>query len=177
MQHAYYHSTRPGLIGLANILIRWRLSGRQSHCELVFMPGDGVDHLMPDGTTEPIDGAYWCASSVAGEKLPSWSRRRAGKLGGVRFKRIVLDPARWTVVDSDADPLGAATWVVEHEGALYDWRLILGFLAWFFLNKADRFTCHEVVAAGEGIAEGWRFDPCSLFVLMLCRAFQKAFRT
>jgi hypothetical protein len=72
---------------------------------------------------------YWCASSVAGERLPSWSRRRAGELGGVRFKRIVLDPDRWMELQSDADPVAAAEWVRKHEGALYDWRLILGFIA------------------------------------------------
>jgi hypothetical protein len=176
MNHAYYISTRPGLIGLANVLIRWRLRGLESHCELVFLPGDGVDHLMPDGTTQPVNGAYWCASSVAGERLPSWSRRRAGELGGVRFKRIVLDPDRWMELQSDADPVAAAEWVKSHEGALYDWRLIVGFIAWFFPNKSDRYTCHEVVAAGEGIAEGWRFDPCSLCALMVSLVARKLAR-
>ncbi len=63
---ASYTSTRPGLQGVANRVIRLRLSGLYSHNELVFFPGDGVDHLMPDGTCEPIDGAYWAWSSVAG---------------------------------------------------------------------------------------------------------------
>ena len=61
---ASYKSTRPGLQGLANVLIRLRLGGIYSHCELVFQPGDGVDHLMPDGTTAPDEnGALWCVSS------------------------------------------------------------------------------------------------------------------
>ena len=46
MQLASYKSTRLGLQGIANRIIRLRLRGPYSHTEVVFEPGDGVDHLV-----------------------------------------------------------------------------------------------------------------------------------
>lgn len=40
MKVAFYKSTRPGLPGIYNRLVRWWEPGLYSHCELVF--GDGV---------------------------------------------------------------------------------------------------------------------------------------
>lgn len=165
MRIASYKSTRPGLQGIANRLIRRRLRGPYSHNEVVFEPGDGVDHLMPDGTCAPdATGALWCASSVAAERLPEWSPRRAGSVGGVRFKRITIDPDRWDVRRVDRSPLEAAQWFKQHQGDLYDWQLIAGFLAWFIPHKASRRTCSEACAAALGMPDddAWRFDPCSL---------------
>jgi len=163
MRIAFYRGTRPGLAGLGNFLIRRRLSGRYSHSEILFEPGDDVDHLMPDGTTAPIDGAYWCASSVAMERLPAWSPRRAGKLGGVRFKRIVPDPAEWDFSDLPGfDALFAATWAARNAGTLYDWQLIIGGLAWFVPQKTGRVTCSEASAEMLRFRDAWRFDPCVL---------------
>lgn len=160
---ASYKSTRPGLQGLANVLIRLRLGGIYSHCELVFQPGDGVDHLMPDGTTAPDDnGALWCVSSVAAERLPAHSGRRAGRVGGVRFKRIALDRAHWDTVQLSRDPGYAAALACRVEGALYDWQLIAAFVAWFLPHKAARFTCSELVAALLRHPDPHRFDPCVL---------------
>ena len=162
---ASYTSTRPGLQGVANRLIRLRLRGSYSHSELVFEPGDGVDALMPDGTcaTDPA-GALWCASSVAAEALPAHSPRRAGKAGGVRFKRIALHPGHWDTRRVAASPAMAAQWFKDHEGELYDWQLIAGFMTWLMPHKASRWTCSEACAAALGVPEGdaWRFDPCSL---------------
>lgn len=164
MHVASYKATRPGLQGLANRAIRLRLRGIYSHSEVVFQPGDGVDHLMPDGSCAPVDGAYWCASSVAAERLPSHSPQRAGQMGGVRFKRIALDPAHWDVVAYRRCPLRAAQWFRAHEGDRYDWQLILGFLAWVIPQQAHRWTCSEAAAAAGGYADPWRFDPCTLHV-------------
>lgn len=160
---ASYTGTRPGLQGLANRIIRLRLRGRYSHTELVFQPGDGVDHLMPDGTTEPdSSGALWCVSSVAAERLPGHSPRRAGRMGGVRFKRIRLDPAHWHTVKVDRSPVLAAAHALTLQGDLYDWQLIAKFIAWFLPQKASRFTCSELVAACLAHPEPHRFDPCVL---------------
>lgn len=160
---ASYKSTRPGLQGLANVLIRLRLGGIYSHCELVFQPGDGVDHLMPDGTTAPDDnGALWCVSSVAAERLPAHSPRRAGRVGGVRFKRITLDPARWHYIPVQRNALLAAAVARRLEGAPYDWQLIAGYVAWLIPHKASRFTCSELVAACLAHPDPHRFDPCVL---------------
>jgi hypothetical protein len=160
---ASYKAIRPGPQGIANRLIRWRLDGIYSHNEVVFEPGDGVEDLMPDGRCEPdASGALWCASSVAWERLPATSPRRPGRRGGVRFKRIKLDPAHWDLVKYHRDPLAAAEHFTRLEGSLYDWQLILGFVAWSFRHKASRNTCHEVCAEAGGQREGWRMDPCSL---------------
>lgn len=163
MKLASYRSTRPGLQGLANRAIRQRLRGPHSHTELVFEAGDGVGHLMPDGTCEPdAHGALWCASSVASEVLPAHSARRAGRSGGVRLKRVVLNGDRWDVVPVAGNARAAAEWFLAHEGALYDWQLILGFVAWVVPGKASRWSCSEAVAAALGYSDPWRLDPCVL---------------
>lgn len=162
---ASYKATRPGLQGLFNRIIRLRLRGQYSHSEIVFEPEDGVGHLMPDGNAEPgQDGALWCASSVAAEALPGFSQRRAGKTGGVRFKRVVLDPCRWDVVKVNLDPMATAQWFKAHEGEMYDWQLILGFMSWVIPQKDQRWTCSEACAAALGIpeTEAWRLDPCDI---------------
>ena len=162
---ASYKSTRPGLQGLFNRIIRLRLRGQYSHSEVVFEPGDGVGHLMPDGSARPgQDGSLWCASSVAAEALPEFSGRRAGKTGGVRFKRVVLDPSRWDLVKVNLDPMATAQWFKAHEGEMYDWQLILGFMSWVIPQKDQRWTCSEACAAALGIPvdDAWRFDPAAL---------------
>lgn len=163
MKHASYIGTRPGLMGLGNALIRLRLRGNASHCETVFEPGDGVDHLMPDGTCEPdADGRLWCASSVGLERLPSYSRRRPGRLGGVRFKRIDVSGPEWELIPTDTQPLYAANTAAFYEGARYDWAYILGFVAWFLPQRNSRMACSEACATFMGFSEPHRFDPCSL---------------
>ena len=162
---ATYKVTRPGLQGVANSIIRLRLRSVHSHSEVVFEPGDLVGHLMPDGNCEhDANGALWCASSVAAEALPGHSPRRAGKTGGVRFKRIALNPDHWDVQRIDVDPLRAAQWFKDHEGDLYDWQLILGFVSWVIPHKAQRWTCSEACAAALDVPkdDAWRFDPAGL---------------
>ena len=162
---AFYKSTRPGLQGIANRVIRLRLRSIYSHCEVVFEPHDDVGHLMPDGTCQPdADGALWCASSVAAEALPAHSPRRAGRQGGVRFKRIALNTDHWDVQRVACIPAQAALWFRAREGMLYDWQLILGFVSWVVPHKRQRWTCSEACAAALGVpeADAWRLDPASL---------------
>ncbi|AVS68119.1 hypothetical protein C8245_22850 [Paracidovorax avenae] len=163
MKLASYTGTRPGLQGLANRAIRFRLSGIYSHTELVFEESDDVADLMPDGTCAAGgDGSLWCGSSVAAEPVPAYSARRAGRTGGVRMKRVVLEPARWELLPLPGDAQRAARWFLEHQGALYDWQLVLGFVAWVIPQKASRWTCSEAVAAAVGFPDPQRFDPCVL---------------
>lgn len=162
---ASYKVTRPGLQGIANRVIRLRLRSIYSHTEVVFEAGDNVGHLMPDGSCEPdANGALWCASSVAAEALPAHSPRRAGKGGGVRFKRIALNPDHWDTRRIAGTPATAAQWFKAHEGELYDWQLILGFVSWVIPQKSQRWTCSEAAAAALGVPEddAWRFDPAGL---------------
>ena len=166
---ASYKSTRPGLQGLANRAIRARLRGPYSHCEVVFEPGDDVARWMPDGVVLPgQDGALWCGSSVAAERLPAHSPRRAGRYGGVRLKRIALDPAHWELQRAEEDPVAAARWFHAHQGEPYDWQLIVGFMSWFIPGKDGRWTCSEASAAAFGVPEdeAWRVDPCNGHILL-----------
>ena len=177
MKAAFYIGTRSGWRGIGNVLVRWRLRSQISHCELVFEPGDGVDDLMPrDGqtmlpTTQPVAGEYWCASSSATDPMPTWSPRRAGHRGGVRFKRIdVRDSSKWLLVDVPwADARAAALWFREHQGALYDWQGIVGFIAWPVPDKTDRWSCHEACAAALGHPAPSRTDPAALCETLLWR--------
>lgn len=173
MKLAFYLGTRkPWYIGLGNVLIRLRLRSQISHCELVFEPGDGVDDLMPDGQAMPNAlGELWCASASATDLLPEWSPRRAGRRGGVRFKRInVRDSAQWLLVDVPwADARAAALWFKDHQGALYDWQGIFGFIAWIVPDKAQRWTCHEACAAALGHPSPSRTDPAALCETLIWR--------
>lgn len=162
---ASYKSTRPGLQGVANRVIRLRLRSIYSHCEVVFEPEDRVDQWMPDGSAaQGDDGSLWCASSVAAERLPDTSERRPGRVGGVRFKRISLNPDHWDVRRVASNPAQAAQWFKAHEGEPYDSQLILGFAAWVIPHKAERWTCSEASAAALGVpdTDAWRFDPANL---------------
>lgn len=160
---ASYTSTRPGIQGLANRAIRFRLRGAYSHTELVFEPGDGVGALMPDGSCGfGANGSLWCASSVAAEHMPSYSSRRSGRTGGVRFKRVVLDSERWDILPVTGDSEKSAKWFLDHQGALYDWQLVIGFLAWVIPQKYSRWSCSEAVAAALCFEDPARFDPCTL---------------
>ena len=161
---ASYKSTRPGIQGIANLVIRWRLRGKYSHSEIVFQPGDVPGHLMPDGSTRPDEaGALWSVSSVAAERLPEWSKRRAGKLGGVRFKRIAFDGSRWdTVRVRDADPMDALVIARRMEGIGYDWAQVAGYASWLIPQDSDRVSCAELCATLLGHVDPWRADPCLL---------------
>lgn len=178
MKLASYIGTRAGIMGLGNILIRFRIAGwrqalqleavpgqrelRASHTEVVFMPGDGVDHLMPDGTCEPNEaGEYWCASSTGLEHIPIESKRRGGRRGGVRFKRIKVHTPKWHLTPLHTDPVYAANWAVDNQGKLYDWRLVFGFLVWILPNKANRYMCNEAALEMMQFLDAHRFDPCS----------------
>lgn len=164
---ASYHGQRKEFIHrAANNLIKWRTDGDYSHTEVVFEPGDGVDHLMPDGTCEPdANGWLWCASSTGTDRLPQHSRRRAGKIGGVRFKRInVHDQSKWSLRKiTKIDAIKVATWFVLNEGALYAWNAIFGNVAWLiqkvYNTKEARYICSGSIMAAFGFRGYNKFDP------------------
>lgn len=155
MKLASYIGTRFGIMGLGNLLIRLRLGGQESHSEVVFEPSDGpeVAKYMPDGSLEPdASGALWCCSSVGLERMPAYSKRRAGRLGGVRFKRINVNEPQWALDDTNRDPLYAAKWAYAHEGSLYDWQAIVRYIFWLLPQKLSRGMCSEVVARMFGFS-------------------------
>jgi hypothetical protein len=170
MKLASYTANRPGIAGIGSRIIRFRFSGRYSHSEIVFEPGDGVDALMPDGTCNMNAlGELWCASSAIADKMPPWSKYRAGKRGGVRLKRIYLDPEKWELVESRDDPMYAAVYTLACEGEPFSWRYIFKWLAWFMsFAQTKQKTCSNFCAAGFGIPEEdvHRYDPCVLDATM-----------
>jgi hypothetical protein len=174
MKLASYTATRAGWVGICNRLIRWRFGGdfwkdgQASHTEVIFEPTDGVDDLMPDGTTQPDEnGAVWCGSSAALDVIPDWAPRRKGKTGGVRMKRIVLDPDRWEIKPYRRDPRWAARWFRSNEGYRYDWSMIVGFVAWLtqllikLLVPATAFwsVCSSAAAAAGGYKRPEFYHP------------------
>lgn len=158
-----YKGNSPGLAGLVDRLIRFRLDGKFSHTEVMFEPGDGVEHLMPDGLLEPINGHYWCASSSGMDRIPFYSTYRANEFGGVRFKRIKPNLRKWDIIPcKKSDPVQAALVFVKLEGYKYDYKLILGYINFFMRNTKDRLICSEVCAQSLGYKDPWRYDPCLL---------------
>lgn len=152
-------------MAVGSVLVRLRLRGAVSHTEILFEPQDGEDvaALMPDGSLEPDEhGALWAYSSVGLERVPPWSPRRPGRIGGARFKRIVVDSKQWRVVDVGRDPAVAAQMASLRQGGLYDWQFIAGFLAWVIPHKRSRTACSEECALVLGLDDPHRFDPCAL---------------
>lgn len=168
MQVASFVGKRKFPYNIGDWLTRFRLNGNTSHTELVFQPSDGpeVAALMPDSSLEPdSNGALWCYSSVGLERLPDWSPRRAGRLGGARFTRKVID-SNWEIDDAPGNALEVAKMALCRQGTLYDWQFILGFVVWFVPHKKSRTACSEEIATVLGIPEPERFDPCSLRALL-----------
>lgn len=166
MKSLSYNSIRPGIQALGSYSVRIGTKSKFSHTEIMFEPGDDVEHLVPDGNLEPIDGAYWCASASAADIIPVWSKRRAGRTGGVRFKRINPNTGHWLIQDLPSEEFSsilAATWFKEHEGLAYDWQHIFSFIGvaanWVFTQGVDKYTCTEACAAALLFKEPERFHP------------------
>ena len=83
-------------------------------------------------------------------------------MGGVRFNRIALSPERWDFVRLHGDARQAAVRARNHEGWLYDWQQVAGYLSWLIPDKEGRWSCAELCAQALGMAEPWRMDPCAL---------------
>ncbi len=166
MKAAFYLGIRkPWYVGLANILIRIRLRTLITHCEIVFEPGDNVDDLLPKVSQEEDNGFPWCASSAAADTLPKWSKRRAGSRGGIRLKQINVNSVengkpQWELIDlPGADARKTLQWFLDHEGALYDWQGIFGFVAWIIPEKKGRFRCDESCGEALGIENAATLTP------------------
>lgn len=120
---------------LFNRFTAWWLAGKYSHVELVL----GFDQA----------GQAICASSSMMD-------------GGVRVKHMTLNPDHWDVVPVSGSPDAAWSWLRKHEGAVYDYLGLIGFVARVIGHDQRKFVCSEAVAEMIGLSEGWRFDPCSL---------------
>lgn len=127
---------------LFNRLIAWFLNGPYSHCELVL---------------ETVEGLSTCVSSSQSD-------------GGVRLKKMALEPAHWDLVAVRGDTLVALRWLVAHEGNGYDLWGLLGFIGRRGEAAGNREFCSEAVAAMLGWPDPWRFDPMTLYAACVAEA-------
>lgn len=183
MKLILYKDTREGFAGIGNWAVRKRTKSIYSHCEIMFEESDGmlVQDLMPDKSLTPnARGQVWCYGATASDRMPRWSDnrcRRAGKIGGTRFKRFVVAPGSWDIIELPfVDPLQVTKFCLEQEGKAYDWRHIfsffsivfVGFLINLFVNQGqDQWTCAEVIAGSFGFIKPEIYDPKSLGAVTL----------
>ncbi len=84
--------------------------------------------------------------------------------GGVRFKDIVFDPAKWDFITlPDHMEARARQWFKLHEGDDYDVMGNVHLVIGFFAQSKGKEFCSEAVAEALGLGEGWRFGPNALF--------------
>lgn len=116
--------------------VQWWTRSPYSHCELIL------------GTN--TQGLSVCASSSYID-------------GGVRIKHMVLDPARWDLLDLPGlSPADARQWFVNHHGQRYDVLGLFGFVLPFVRDDTTRWFCSEACAAAMGLGEPWRYSPGAL---------------
>jgi hypothetical protein len=127
---------------LFNRLVSWYLKGPYSHCELV--------------TRTDLLGVSDCLSSSFMD-------------GGVRLKRMRLDPANWDLVEVECDPRRAHYWLDLHEEEGYDVLWLLGFTWRRKTGYRTKWGCSEAVAEMMGMPDSWRFDPMTLWASLTKR--------
>ena len=88
----------------------------------------------------------------------------SGRDGGVREKKILLNPKHWDLVVLNVNPDRPVQFIRDRLGAKYDYTGILFsqalMLGWH--NPVDWF-CSEICAAAIGIADPHRISPHWLF--------------
>ena len=127
-------------------LVCWWTHGDYSHCELVL-----GQRIRDDGVIE-----YECASSSFRDK-------------GVRSKWMELPASKWTIVDI-GDMVSedyARAVLTAHMGDEYDKLAWLGHLWRPIIGSADKWTCSEFVAYMLNMYEPWRYDPATLFAVLV----------
>lgn len=131
---------------IMNRLISWWFLGKYSHVELVF----GYDET----------GLAICGTSSLMDE-------------GVRIKHIRIDPENWDLIELDIDMVNAWEWMKENEGKKYDYLGAIGLVARILGNSSSRIFCSEAIAEMLGFTESWRFDPCTLYSVILRMSLNK----
>ena len=87
--------------------------------------------------------------------------------GGVRFKQIDYDPARWDFIDLPAhlEPY-ARDWFEFNHDAPYDLIGNVRFVLPFLPDSESGWFCSEAMAAALRYREPWRFGPNGLAALL-----------
>lgn len=124
---------------LVDRLIQWWERGVYSHCEAILSMNDGLAE---------------CASSSPRD-------------GGVRIKSIQLDPTNWDIIEAPGNEETVREWFQKNAGKPYDFLGIAGFLFRRIGSGKGTYFCSEAIGEALGIQEAWRFDPNSLYDLMV----------
>lgn len=88
--------------------------------------------------------------------------------GGVRFKRIEFDPAKWDVLELDRQRFHetrARAWFTEHEGTPYDLAGNLKFVWHWWPASKWRYFCTSAIAAAlelPPVTKPWWYGPRKL---------------
>ena len=83
--------------------------------------------------------------------------------GGVRFKQIEFDPAKWDFVDLPSHLASAAEdWFNKHYGQPYDYLGNAHFVVSAIGDDKKKWFCSEACAAALGMPDPERFDPGTL---------------
>lgn len=92
--------------------------------------------------------------------------------GGVRFKDIVYNPAKWDFfeIPDSYDP-GARAWFERHIGDGYNITGAARFAIGFLTPPGNRWFCSEAVAAAIGVIDPWRLTPNGLAAILGCGIF------
>ena len=125
-------------------LVCWWTHVDYSHCELVL-----GQRIRDDGVIE-----YECASSSFRDK-------------GVRSKWMELPTSKWTIVEIDGDYIYARAVFNVHIFQGYDRLAWLGHLWRPITGSPDKWTCSEFVAYMLNMYEPWRYDPATLFAVLV----------
>jgi hypothetical protein len=144
MKIAFYKATRPFPRGIFNVGVRWWTGGPYSHVEAV--------------VAEDKDGYCMCASSSIED-------------GGVRIKRMKLDPEHWDIVEIDAPRYEVQQWFIDHKGEGYDFLGLFGFVGPRGIENKKRWFCSEAIAASLGLTDPWSYDPNTLHRYLVNRRF------
>ncbi|WP_114968551.1 hypothetical protein [Rhodoferax ferrireducens] len=120
MKVAFYKSTRPGIAGIYNRLVRWWTRSPYSHAELIFSDGWAASSSFADGGVRfkriDFDPAHWDFVEIDGnEAAPrQWFHAHDGDLydlwGNVGFVvgPVPDDPDKRSCAESIAAALGYA---------------------------------------------------------------------
>ena len=88
----------------------------------------------------------------------------SGRDGGVREKRIVLERAKWDLVDLTAQPDEIGAFIRDRIGARYDyWGIVFSQILSLGRHDTSKWFCSEICAAALGMANAQRMSPQALY--------------
>lgn len=138
---ASYRGGSRGVAALVGAAVRWVTQSEWSHCEIAI----GNSHA----------DQFACITA-------------SGMDGGVRIKRMRLDPMRWRLTPLPwVDEARAWTFLASNGGAAYDWAGVMRFALPVVMRSEhpSRWFCSEACAAIMGLADPWRFTPADLHII------------